>query len=276
MCITPSIDVPDVVIDLGWPYHPPTTPTPPMPSHTSLHISLNVCHVTSHHPPHITRPPHPTPPHPRIPTHPYIYPLMFVMLLHTTHPTPLTPSHASLHISPNVCHVTSHHQPQPYLPMHPYTHPPMFVMLLHTTHPTHIFPHIPTHNPQCLSCYFTPPTPSHASLHISPMFVMLLHTTQAEKNLFLFIFSTAYSCAITSHPSVCDCCCWHCWCCQHCGQKLTSKLSAYGDWVQVELSSGWVILHFFQSFPTKVVQNDLECSILIISHFLPSFPTKVV
>ena len=33
---------------------------------------------------------------------------------------------------------------------------------------------------------------------------------------------------------------------------------------------------FFQSFPTKVVQNDFKCSILIISHFFPSFPTKVV
>ena len=34
--------------------------------------------------------------------------------------------------------------------------------------------------------------------------------------------------AITSHPSVRDYC-WHCCCRQwHCGQKLTSKLSAYG------------------------------------------------
>ena len=39
----------------------------------------------------------------------------------------------------------------------------------------------------------------------------------AQVRLFLcsLFFSTAYSCAITSHPSVSDCC----WCCcQHCGQ----------------------------------------------------------
>ena len=96
--------------------HPPHA-TPPMPSHTSLHISLNVCHVTSHHPPpHITHP-SPTPPHPHIPMHPYTYPPMFVMLLHTTHPP--MPFHASLHISPNVCHVTSHHLPTPPRPTHP-------------------------------------------------------------------------------------------------------------------------------------------------------------
>ena len=29
-------------------------------------------------------------------------------------------------------------------------------------------------------------------------------------------------------------------------------------------------------FPTKVVQNDLGCSILVISHFFEFFPTKVV
>ena len=115
-------------------------PTPPMPSHTSLHISLNVCHVTSHHPP----------PHPCIPTHPYTYAPVFVMLLHTTHP------------------------PHPCLSMHPYTYPPMFVMLLHTTHPTHAFPRIPTHIPQCLSFYFTPPTnltpprPMHPTPHHQP------------------------------------------------------------------------------------------------------------
>ena len=34
--------------------------------------------------------------------------------------------------------------------------------------------------------------------------------------------------------------------------------------------------HFPQSFPTKVVQNYLECSILLSSHFFQSFPTKVV
>ena len=42
-------------------------------------------------------------------------------------------------------------------------------------------------------------------------------------------------CAITSHPSVHDCCwrychcchCWHCCCHQHCGQKLTSQLIAW-------------------------------------------------
>ena len=38
----------------------------------------------------------------------------------------------------------------------------------------------------------------------------------------------------------------------------------------------FVISHFFQSFPTNVVQSNLECSILIISHFFQSFPTKVV
>ena len=37
-----------------------------------------------------------------------------------------------------------------------------------------------------------------------------------------------------------------------------------------------VILHFSQSFPTKVVQNDFEIPILIISHFSQSFLTKVV
>ena len=37
------------------------------------------------------------------------------------------------------------------------------------------------------------------------------------------IISIAVSCAITSHPSVHDCC-QHCW---HCGQKLTSKLIAW-------------------------------------------------
>ena len=45
--------------------------------------------------------------------------------------------------------------------------------------------------------------------------------------LSVIVVSTAISCAITSHPSVHDfwCCCW----CQHCGQKLTSKLNAYED-----------------------------------------------
>ena len=40
------------------------------------------------------------------------------------------------------------------------------------------------------------------------------------------LFSTAVSCAITSHPWGHDCCCQcqHRWHCQHCGQKLTSKL----------------------------------------------------
>ena len=37
-----------------------------------------------------------------------------------------------------------------------------------------------------------------------------------------------------------------------------------------------IILHFFQSIPTKVAQNDSEHLILLISHFFPSFPTKVV
>ena len=45
---------------------------------------------------------------------------------------------------------------------------------------------------------------------------------------FVSNFSTAESCAITSHPSRHDCCChqhWHqCW---HCRQKLTSKLSVW-------------------------------------------------
>ena len=40
--------------------------------------------------------------------------------------------------------------------------------------------------------------------------------------------STAVSCAITSHPSVHDCCCWHhCQHCWHCGQMLTSELIAW-------------------------------------------------
>ena len=48
---------------------------------------------------------------------------------------------------------------------------------------THAFPCIPTHIPQCLSCYFTSPTPPiHLCLAMHlytypPMFVMLLHTT---------------------------------------------------------------------------------------------------
>ena len=44
----------------------------------------------------------------------------------------------------------------------------------------------------------------------------------------LVFISTGYSCAITSHPSRCGCQHWHfChWCCRHCGQKMTSKLSA--------------------------------------------------
>ena len=198
-----------------------------MHSHASLHISSNVCHVTSHHPPHpthafpcipthipqclscnfippitsthynhpppyMTHPPHIThPSHPTQPMHPYTYPPMFVMLLHTTHPThtfpcintlipqclswyftpstPPMPFHTSLHISPNVCHVTSHHPP-PHM-----THPPH---ITHPLHPTHAFLCIPTHIPQCLSCNFTPPTPPpHPHLPMYPytypsMFVM--------------------------------------------------------------------------------------------------------
>ena len=123
-----------------------------MPSHASLHISLNVCHVTSHHPP---KPP--TTPHD--PSTPHHKP---------------TPSHASLHISPNVCHVTSHH---PSHPTHAFTciptHIPQCLSCYFTpptkpTHPTHAFPHIPTHIPQCLSCYFTPPTPPHQGPHTPP------------------------------------------------------------------------------------------------------------
>ena len=34
--------------------------------------------------------------------------------------------------------------------------------------------------------------------------------------------------------------------------------------------------HFSQSFPSKVVQNDLECPILFISHLLQYFSTNVV
>ena len=54
--------------------------------------------------------------------------------------------------------------------------------MTHPPHPTHTFPCIPTHIPQCLSCYFTPPTPPHPCLPMHPhtyppMFVMLLHTT---------------------------------------------------------------------------------------------------
>ena len=144
-----------------------------MPSHTSLHISLNVCHVTSHHPPH---PPHPTHTFPHIPTH--IPQCLSCYLTPPTHTFPCIPTHIpqclSCNFTPPTPHrPTSHH---PHFPMDPYTYPPMFVMLLHTTHPTqpphptHTFPHIPTHIPQCLSCKFTPPTPhqqptpSHASL----------------------------------------------------------------------------------------------------------------
>ena len=47
------------------------------------------------------------------------------------------------------------------------------------------------------------------------------------------IFSTAVSCAITSHPSVRDCCCWYC---QHCGQKLTSKLNVFSFSIEFRLS----------------------------------------
>ena len=38
----------------------------------------------------------------------------------------------------------------------------------------------------------------------------------------------------------------------------------------------FAILHILQYFSTKVVQNNSECLILIILHFFPSFPTKVV
>ena len=98
--------------------HPPHA-TSPKPSHTSLHIFLNVCHITSHHPPHTTH--HPispthstspthshTPTHPHIPMHPYTYPPMFVMLLHTTYPTP---PHPGPH--------TPHHTNNPQIPTHP-------------------------------------------------------------------------------------------------------------------------------------------------------------
>ena len=142
----PSIDVPDVTTDLGdcTTHQHHTKPT--HPTHASLHISLNVCHVTSHHTPH------PTHVFPCIPNH-----IPQCLSCNFTPPTPPTHSYASIHISPNVCHVTSHHPPPHYpcLPMHPYTYPPMFVMFLHTTHPI-------------------PPTPSHT---YPPMFVMLLHTT---------------------------------------------------------------------------------------------------
>ena len=119
-----------------------------MPSHTSLHISLNVCHVISHHPPSPHDPP--TPYHPS---------------------TPPTHSHATLHISPNVCHVTSHHPPHPTqaFPCIP-THIPQCLSCYFTptTHPTHAFPCIPTHIPQCLSCYITPPTLPHPGPHTPP------------------------------------------------------------------------------------------------------------
>ena len=84
-----------------------------MPSHASLHISPNVCHVTSHHPPHP-----PTPHHPCLPCIPTHIP-QCLSCYFTTHPTPPMPSHASLHISPNVCHVTSHHLPHPTQATHP-------------------------------------------------------------------------------------------------------------------------------------------------------------
>ena len=107
--IAPSIDVPDVIMDLG-PYHPPhpmtLPPTPPHAIHTFPHIPTHIpqclsCYFTP------------------LPTH--------------THPTPPMPSHTSLNLSPNVCHVTSHHPPHP--------------TQAHTPHPTpatHAIPCIPT------------------------------------------------------------------------------------------------------------------------------------
>ena len=166
------------------PTHPYTYPPmfvmllhkhPPHPTHASLHISPNVCHVTSNHPPHPHIPTHipqcllcdftpPTHTFPHIPIHiPQCLSCYFTPPTQPTHPIPPTPSNASLHISPNLCHVTSHHPP----------------------HPTDAFQCIPTHIPQCLSCNFTPPTtPHHPPTHPThpclsthpytypPMFVM--------------------------------------------------------------------------------------------------------
>ena len=128
-------------------HHPPhpTHAFPCIPTHIPQCLSCNFTPPHMAHPPHITSPTHPHipthpctyppphPPHPCLPMHPYTYPPMFVMLLHTTHPTPPMPSHTCLHISP-----------------------PMFVMLLHTNHPTPPRPTHPTPQQQ--------PMPSHASL----------------------------------------------------------------------------------------------------------------
>ena len=40
------------------------------------------------------------------------------------------------------------------------------------------------------------------------------------------------------------------------------------------ISVGGFVLHFFHSFPTKVVQNDLEYQILAIPYFFQSFPPQ--
>ena len=90
MHIAPSIDAVNVVMGVG---QATTHPTPPTPSHASVPISLNVCHVTLDNPPHQPMPHH-WPPHM---THPP----------HSPHPIPPTHSHTSLHISLNVCHFAS-------------------------------------------------------------------------------------------------------------------------------------------------------------------------
>ena len=80
--------IPQLLSCYFTPSTPPTHPTPPIPSQTSLHISPNVCHVTSHHP------------------------------LHPTHTFPCIPTHIPQCLS---CYFTLPHTTNPHLPMHPYS-----------------------------------------------------------------------------------------------------------------------------------------------------------
>ena len=186
----------------------------------SLHISLNVCHLTSHHPPPSIHPtpltnphdpsiPHqpPTPPHPCIPMHPYTYPPMFVMLLHTTHPTSPMPSHASLHISPNVCHVTSQQPPTPPMPSHASLHISLNVCHVTSHHPPQPINPTPPTNPYDPSISHHPPTPPHPHIPMHPytylpMFVMLLHNTHPTPPMpsHASLHISPNVCHVASHP----------------------------------------------------------------------------
>ena len=185
------------------------TPTPCYPTHAFPHIpthipqcfSCNFTPPTPHHPP--IPPPQPTHTFPCIPRHiPQCLSCYFIpptpphtTLAHTPHPTPATHGfphpfptlHLNIFKVKGVVGPLKNFYTHPLLP-HPClpTYPSMFVMQLHTTHPTspthptHTFPCIPTHIPQCLSCYFTPPIHLCLPMHLytyPPMFVMLLHTT---------------------------------------------------------------------------------------------------